>query len=307
MRLKDSSEVGPLSYVLITPIKNEAQSLPQLKASVLNQTMLPVAWVIVDGRSTDDSFDLAEELLFDYEWVTVLHQRFFYGSGYQNMSAAINEGYAHVKKQCADTHTPFSYVAKTDATPVLQPDYFETLYEVMEADPQLAFTCGIERLLYHGKVTEHRRTRNFSNSGYNDVRLYRRQFFEEIGGYPLTPFPDGCLQLKAANRGWQYRIVERTSYEEPRLTGTKGGFWAGNKAKGTDMYALGYHPLLLLLHAIDISAKLPPHYQVVPMTVGYLSSAVRRVKKVEDKEIRSYYGRQRLMELWHDSFSSFRP
>ncbi len=297
---------GPeLSYILITPIKNEAESLPQLKATVLNQTMVPAAWVIVDGASTDGSFDAATRLFAGHDWISVIRQQRFHAGGYENMAAAINEGYACARQRCADQHVRYGYVGKVDATPHLQPGYFATLHAEMEANPRLAFTCGVERLLHRGIVTEHRRTGAFSNSGYNDTRLYRRRFFEDVGGYPLTPFPDACVQLTAANRGWQYRIVERTSYVEPRLIGAKSGAWSGNRAKGADMYALGYHPLLALLHAIDISVKLPPHYQLVPMIAGYLSSAARRERRVENDEIRAYYGRQRLKELWREFRSSF--
>ncbi|MGZ4846371.1 MAG: glycosyltransferase family 2 protein [Halobacteriota archaeon] len=289
-----------MSYVLITPIKNEAENLPQLKAIVLDQTMLPVVWIIIDGNSTDESFSLAEDLFADYPWVKVVRQQFFCGRGYQNMSAAINEGYNYAKKHCADNHTSYAYVGKIDATSILQPDYFAILFEEMERDPQLAFTCGVDCLLYRGKLKEITPRGNFSNTGYSDVRLYQKRFFEEIGGYPLTPFPDGCLQLKAANRSWKYAIVERTRCEEPRVSGAKNGVWSGYIAKGRDMYVLGYHLLLMLLSATNISITFPPHYQVVPIAIGYLSSAIRREKRVEDDEIRNYYGRQRLRELWHD-------
>jgi hypothetical protein len=42
---------------------------------------------------------------------------------------------------------------------------------------------------------------------------------------------------------------------------------------------LGYHPILMLLLAMVNSIKLPPHYQIVPMTLGYLPGAVRKEKK----------------------------
>jgi glycosyltransferase involved in cell wall biosynthesis len=297
-----------LSYVLITPIKNEKENLPQLKTAILNQTLLPVVWVIVDSGSTDGSFDLAEDLFHGCEWIKIIHQRTFCGQGHtsQNMSEAINEGYERANKECSDNHANYSFVGKTDATPILRPDYFETLHEEMEKDRQLAFTCGIERLKYRGKVKEVRPTGSFSNTGYNDIRLYKKQFFEEIGGYPLAPFPDGCLQLKAANRGWKYGIVERTNYEKPRLGGAKSGVWHGYKTKGSKMYVLGYHPLLLVLHAIHSSVKFPPHYQFGPIALGYLSSAVRREKQVDDDELKKYFGRERLYELLSDLLSSFK-
>jgi len=281
---------------------DEEEHLSQLKTTILSQTLLPVVWVIVDSGSTDDSFNVAESLFEKYSWVKTVHQRTRCGDGYSdlNMSAAINDGYAHAQKECADRHMTYAYVGKTDATPVLQPDYFATLYEEMEKDPQLAFTCGLERLEYGGKVREIRQTLSFSNTGLNDIRLYRTEFFDEIKGYPLVPFPDGCLQLKATHRGWKYKLVERTSYLKPRLGGAKSGVWAGYEAKGKKTYVLGYHPALLVLHAIHNSIRVPPHYQFVPIALGYVSSAIRREKKVDDDEIREYFWNERLREVWRD-------
>ena len=186
-----------MCYILLTPIKNEAANLPQLKAAVLKQTMLPVVWVVTDSGSSDGSFNIAEHLFRGHEWIHVIHQRVFHGQGYadENMSAAINEGYECAKKLCADRHVDYSYVGKTDATPILQPDYFETLHKEMEKDPQLAFTCGIERLKYRGKTKEVKPFRNLSNDGYNDIRLYRKEFLDQIGGYSLTPSPDAVSMV----------------------------------------------------------------------------------------------------------------
>jgi hypothetical protein len=132
--------------------------------------------------------------------------------------------------------------------------------------------------------------------------LYNKGFFDEIGGYPLTPFPDAVAEVKAAHRGWKHKLVENTYYIEPRLGGAKAGFWAGNTAKGRAMYELGYHPILLLLHAIKDTIVLPPHYHAVPQTLGYLSGLAKREKKVDDDEIRDYFWRERLHEVLHEFF-----
>ncbi len=291
-----------MSYILITPIKDEAESLPQLKKTILEESLLPVLWVLVDGGSKDGSFHKAENLFCDFEWIKIINQRVFVGAneGYKNMSAAINEGYEFAKKHCAETHNAYTYIGKTDATPILQSDYFETLHAEMENDPKLAFCCGIERLKYGTKTKDVRPMRNFSSTGWNDVRLYRKEFFDEIGGYPLTPCPDSVVQLKAAHRGWTYKIVERTYYVEPRLGGARVGFWAGNKRKGKSLYELGYHPFMFLLHTTYDTVTLPPHYHIMPQTLGYLSSAVRREKKVDDDEIRDYFWRERLREVLNE-------
>jgi biofilm PGA synthesis N-glycosyltransferase PgaC len=173
-----------LSYVLITPIKDESENLPQLKTTILNQTLLPVIWVAVVGCSKDRSFHRAEHLFRDYEWIRIILQQHFCegGDSYKNMTAAINEGYACAKKQCADRHLTYSYVGKKDMTPILCPDSFEILYDEMERDPKLAFACGIERLNYGGKVKEVRAFSHFSNMANTNVRHNSKDFLMKSAG-----------------------------------------------------------------------------------------------------------------------------
>ncbi|MGA3198633.1 MAG: glycosyltransferase family A protein [Halobacteriota archaeon] len=294
-----------MSYVLITPIKNEVESLQQLGTSVLNQTLLPRVWVVVDGDSKDRSFDQAKSLFHDYDWISVIRQRSFCEAGnrYKNMSVAINEGYDYAKKKCADNHKNYSYVGKTDATPILEPDYFEALQKALEQDARLAFACGSQRREDGAKVKLSRPLRNLSDMGYNDIRLYRKQFFDEIGGYSLTPSPDAVAQIKASRRGWKYKRVESTCFVDPRPSGTQIGVWAGKKAQGKAMYELGYHPILFLLNALANTIMNSPHCHVIPMSVGYLSSAVRKEERVDDDEIRNYFHAQRLHQVLRDFFT----
>ena len=45
----------PLSYVLITPARNEEAFIERTLESVIRQTVLPLRWVIVNDGSTDDT------------------------------------------------------------------------------------------------------------------------------------------------------------------------------------------------------------------------------------------------------------
>lgn len=291
-----------MSYVLVTPIKDEAQNLHQLHDTVLSQTLLPVLWIIVDSFSDDGSFDRASALFETYPWVHVIRQKHLHEEGYSyiNMSAAINDGYSYAKHLAEKTCTAFSYVGKTDATPLLKENYFERLHSEMEKNPTLAITCGTQKILRGTKTRPVKPLGKLSYSAFNDIRLYRRGFFEEIGGYSLTRSPDTVALVKATRRGWKSKIVETTYFTKPRLGGAKRGLWRGNESKGRAMYELGYHPLLFLFNAVTLSVLFYPHYQVLPMTLGYISSAIARAKRIDDDEILAYFWHERLKEVLHE-------
>jgi hypothetical protein len=278
--------------------------LDQLKQTIVNQTLLPAMWVIVDSFSNDGSFSVATTLFKECPWVHVIGQkeRSAEGYSYKNMSAAINDGYAYIKRLSKEQCIVYSYVGKTDATPILEEHYFERLHAEMEADPALAITCGSQRVLQGARAMTVKRLRNLSHSGFNDIRLYRRDFYEEIGGYALTRSPDAVSLAKAARRGWKFKIVESTYFIKPRRGGAKLGLWAGNKSRGKAMYELGYHPLLFALNSLTLTVLFRPHYQILPLTVGYLGSALRLEKRIDDDEIRNYFWKERLREVLRELF-----
>ena len=51
-----------LTYAIVTPARNEARNLPRLAACLVEQTVQPSAWVIVDNGSTDGTSELGQRL-----------------------------------------------------------------------------------------------------------------------------------------------------------------------------------------------------------------------------------------------------
>ena len=297
-----------MSYILITPIQNESENLPKLKDTIINQTIKPLIWVIVDSGSTDNSYQLAKELFKDYEWVHIIKQKRFFekGYGYKNFAEAINEGYSYAKNLCIKKQIYYSFIGKTDATPILNKDYFEILLEEMKEDNRLAITCGFQKLHYKNQKIYITPLYKIPLTGFNDIRLYRKEFFEEIGGYPLAPSPDGILLIKAKNKGWKVKVVRDAYFVKPRLGGSKIGIWEGCKLMGKGMYILGYHPLLMLLNVLYNSIRFPPHYQLLPMIWGYFLGTIQHEKKIEDNEILEYFGKKRLKEVIYAFFGKDR-
>src|SRR5215213_3761642 len=60
------------TYALVTPARNEAMNLRRLADSLVQQTRLPAAWVIVDNGSTDETVEVAQDLATRHDWVSVV-------------------------------------------------------------------------------------------------------------------------------------------------------------------------------------------------------------------------------------------
>lgn len=286
-------------YVLITPLKDEEANLVRLKETVFNQTLRPLLWVIVDSGSLDDTFQVAERLFAGHEWIWVIRQTKYLekGYGHLNFAQAINDGYAWAKHYCEERDLEYSFVGKTDATPVLSHNYFNALLAAMLDNPRLAVTCGTQIICQKDKMQEDRPIKNLPMASFNDIRLYRKDFLESIGGYPITYSPDTVMLIKARKSGWMIEIVGETSFLKPRQGGTKIGIFRGYALKGTAMYVLGYGMTLVLLNALWFSIRRSPHYQFLPILWGYLSSAVKKQPRISDQEILDYFARERPKEI----------
>ena len=65
MRKNNSERRGSLpAYVLITPARNEAAFIEKTIESVIQQTVLPTKWVIVDDGSTDNTAAIVSRYLW---------------------------------------------------------------------------------------------------------------------------------------------------------------------------------------------------------------------------------------------------
>src|SRR5690606_4757722 len=169
------------------------------------------------------SFNIANELFSNYDWIQVIRQKKFYDKGYshKNFAQAINEGFEYSRQFCEHNGLHYTFIGKTDATPILKENYFEYLIKEMGVNSNMVITCGEQVLKYDGKVY------NIKSSAFNDIRLYRRDFFEDVEGYPIFYSPDVILLIKAKNMGRDVEIVHETNFIKPRLGGSKEGIWKG--------------------------------------------------------------------------------
>ena len=54
-------------YVIVTPARNEAQFIELTLKSVLEQTILPLKWVIVSDGSTDGTDEIVKKYASDHD------------------------------------------------------------------------------------------------------------------------------------------------------------------------------------------------------------------------------------------------
>ena len=67
-----SAAPARLSYVLITPARNEAAFIENTIKAVVAQTLRPAKWVIVSDGSTDGTDDIVAEYAAEHPWIELV-------------------------------------------------------------------------------------------------------------------------------------------------------------------------------------------------------------------------------------------
>ena len=85
------------SYVLITPARNEAESIELTIKSVVLQTVRPIKWIIVSDGSTDGTDEIVRKYAADHPWIELLRMPERRERHFAGKVQAFNAGYARVQ------------------------------------------------------------------------------------------------------------------------------------------------------------------------------------------------------------------
>ncbi|HEV8131164.1 MAG TPA: glycosyltransferase [Acidobacteriota bacterium] len=112
---------------VVIPVRNEAESLEELIASLKAQTYPPAEIVIVDGGSTDGTIALARRLAAEDETLRLIE------AGEATPGRGRNIGTAAAR---------WEWIAFCDAGNQLETQWLERLTEVVRSDPEVSFIYG---------------------------------------------------------------------------------------------------------------------------------------------------------------------
>src|SRR3990172_5392114 len=91
------SETSPLRCILITPARNEEAFIEKTIQSVVNQTVRPIRWVIVNDASTDGTARIIAHYAALYDWIEVVNMPERRDRSFAAKVHSFNAGYEKVK------------------------------------------------------------------------------------------------------------------------------------------------------------------------------------------------------------------
>jgi glycosyltransferase involved in cell wall biosynthesis len=267
-----------LNYVLITPARNEAEFIDLTIRSMVAQTFRPLKWVIVSDGSTDRTDEIVKSYAEAQPWIQLLRmperkERHFAGKAY-----AVNAGRAQLAR------LQYDVIGNLDADLSFDSDYFEFLMARFAHNPKL----GCAGTAFREKGMSY----NYEFVGAEHVsgmcQMFRRECFEEIGGYAAIESGgiDLIAVLSARAKGWETRTFTEKTFEHHRIQG--GALHAGLRERvrtGRKDYLLGNHPLWELSRSVHQMGRRPYIVGGLLLLGSYTWNLIRGVKRTIPREL----------------------
>lgn len=291
------------SYVLITPARNEEAFVQKTLESVAQQTRPPMKWVIVNDGSTDGTASVVESYTAKYPWIELVHRPVRKERNFAAKVHAFNAGLERVKS------LDYDLIGNLDSDVSLDKDHFEFLLNKFKDDPRLGVAGTV-----------------FTEEGYNSAtdslegqlyvsgqcQLFRRQCFEEIGGYYANKAGgiDWIAVTTARMIGWKTRSYREKSFHHYRRLGTaERNVLAASFSYGEKDYYLGGHPLWELFRVFYRMTKRPYVLDGIALGLGFGSATLKRLNRPVSKELMAFHRREQMRKLnaIFKSFLTFKP
>jgi glycosyltransferase involved in cell wall biosynthesis len=281
-----------MKYVLITPAHNEERFIRKTLDSVVAQTLLPERWIIVDDGSSDRTADIVENYAARYPWIQLIRLPQRTDRSFASKVHAFNAGFERAKS------LTFDIVGNLDGDLSFEPDYLAFLMQEFSEDPRLgvAGTPFVEDNGYDSA----RDSFEGENHVAGGCQLFRRECFQEVGGY--VPNPAGGIDWIAVTtarmKGWKTRSFPQKRFRHYRALGTAGKSGAAaNFSYGEKDYYLGGSPVWELFRVAYRMTKRPFIVEGLALLVGYCWAALLRSDRPVSKELMRFHRKEQMAKL----------
>jgi glycosyltransferase involved in cell wall biosynthesis len=244
----------------------------------------------VSDGSTDDTDNIVKRYCAQHDWIKFLRMPERRERHFAAKVRAFDAGHAEVKG------LNYEVIGNLDADISFEADHFSFLMQKFAENPRLgvagtAFREGSEQYDYRYTSIEH-------VSG--QCQMFRRQCFEEIGGY--VPAEGGGIDLvaviKARMAGWKTRTFSERIFIHHRQMGTaKYGPLMAKFKDGEKDYVLGGHPVWEIFRCIYQSGRRPFVVGGCALGAGFACALAQRRKRSIPSDVMEYRRREQMARL----------
>lgn len=271
-------------YLLISPCRNEAAYMNATLDSVIKQSLAPAKWIIVDDGSTDETPQILEQYASQCDFIQIVTRE---NRGFRAVGPGVIDAF-YSGLEVANLQD-YEFVCKLDLDLDLPERYFEILVERMDENPRIG-TCSGKAYFRDPKDTQRLVSEYCGDeSSVGMTKFYRVSCFKQIGGFVRQVMWDGIDSHRCRLLGWIScswdELPLRFIHLRPMGSSQKS-IVTGRIRHGFGQYFMGTTFLYMVAVAVNRMTKYPYVLGAFAMLWGYVKSALTRVERLDDPEMR---------------------
>ncbi|MCP4538177.1 MAG: glycosyltransferase family 2 protein [Chloroflexi bacterium] len=276
-------------YIVITPVKNEAEFIEKLIQSIVQQTIKPREWIIVNDGSTDQTEEIVNKYVTKHSWIKLLNRE---DRGFRQRGKGIVETF-YVGFEALTTQD-YDFIVKLDGDLSFESTYFESLLLEFARNPKLGIAGGG---LYEQPDGKKWVLYTVKNHVRGATKMYRRACFEAIGGLVPAMGWDGIDEWKSLTLGWEVQSFFEYQMFHYRYTGTGTGKLKSRVEEAHGAYYMGYHPLYMIARGIRRMVSQPYVIGGIAMILTFFADWLMGREQLPDPSVIDYVRRTQLRQL----------
>lgn len=292
IEVPDVPERPSVPVAVISPVRNESKYLRLTLDAMVKQTVWPQEWLFVDDGSTDETPQIIAAYAEKYPFIHVVPRQ---DRGFRQLGTgvivAFDFGREHLRTK------DWQYIVKLDGDMSFPPRYLEVMLDALQSDSKLAAVSGkvfrpegdelIEEFIIDEMVA-------------GQFKLYKREAFEQIGGFTQTILWDGIDIHRCRMHGWTTKSFHHPDAQlfHHRLMGSSDqNVFKGRVRLGRGIWFMGYHWLYTIASGVFRMHEKPRVIGGLIIIVAYFYAAIRREPRFDDPGFRQHLQQWQLQQL----------
>ncbi len=285
-------------YIIISPARDESTSIQFTINSVIQQTIKPSEYIIVNYGSKDNTAEKVLEYSKEYPWIKLVNHP---DRRYHKYGGGVVKAFYYGLSNLASKE--FDFIVKLDCNLSFDEFYFENLLREFNYNQKLGITSGQtyffnhkNKLIWEAAPIDHTR---------GPSKMYRRECFESMNGLVKSLGWENIDEVTARMNGWKTRSYPDYKIIHHKALGSNGDYFKGNIRHGHTDYITGYHIAYFLIKSIYGLFRKPYFIGSLASMYVFFRNYILNKERVVDKAFCNYIRSEQLKKLVNKNFWDF--
>jgi glycosyltransferase involved in cell wall biosynthesis len=284
--------MNSFSYSLITSARNEEEIIGKCIESILEQSVLPNAWVIISDNSIDNTEIIVKKYAKKNKFIHLIKKNEnIKQKGFSSKVFALNMGKDFLKDSTC------LYFGHLDADITLEKEYYYKIICEFQKNKKLGISGGY--IFEKDKAEFKSRKSNSPWSVAGGIQLFQKKCYKDVTPMPPMQFggEDWYAEIKACMRGWEVKSFKDIIAYHHKSSKERRGFFKEGIRNGILHYVIGTHPIFEIVKILRRVKEKPFFIFAVLIFYGYFISMISAKNKVVSKDIEEFLQKEQIGKI----------